>query len=137
MMLMEGAVNLSAYNLTTPYSAVALYYSDADTVEYIRRDEPAVYRRVDELLTLIFSMESREELIGFQLKGFRNFYLQDRVRERLGDDFMSLVGLLERAVTTVAEGLFDEKRRVAYDRAHKIALEDRVALHDFPTAVAR
>lgn len=130
-MLMEGAVTEAAHNLTTPYSSVAVYYGDADTVEYIRRDVPAIYRRVDELLTLILDMESREP-IGFQLKGFRNFYLNDMVRAQLGDDFLSLVGVLERAVTSLGKQVFDAQRRDAYDRAHKIALDDGVALHDLP-----
>jgi hypothetical protein len=129
--MVEG-INPSAYNLSAPYEAQAIYYEMADSVEYVRKDEPSVYDRVDELLTLIYSMRNRSELIGFQLKGFKNFYLQDSVRAQLGDDFLSLVGLLERVMTATGEHVFEKRTRDAYERAHRIALEDRVALHDLP-----
>jgi len=125
----------SARNLTTPYTGVALYFEDADTVEYIRQDIPAVHRRIDGVLTLLFNMADREELIGFQIKGFRNFYLQDAVRQALGDDFLSLVGILERVCTAVGGPLLDV-RKEAYDRARKIALEDKVELQDLPKLTA-
>lgn len=129
---MQERVNPAVQNLTTPYSPVALYFEGADTVEYVRRDGPTVYQRVDEFLTLILDMKVREELVGFQLKGFKNFYLQDDVRSRLGDDFLSLVGLLERAITRFGDGVFDDDRKEAYDRARDLALEDGVKLRDLP-----
>lgn len=128
---MQQTLTPPAHNLTTAYQAVALYYEGADSLEYIRADVPAIYRRVDGFLTLIFDMSQREELIGFQLKGFKNFYLQDEVRTKLGDDFLSLVGLLERAVTLAADDMFDA-RKDAYERARRLALEDKVELHDLP-----
>ncbi|MFI4934328.1 MAG: hypothetical protein ACHP7N_06895 [Caulobacterales bacterium] len=118
-----------ALNLTTPYSPAAVYYPGADTLEYIRRDVPAVYRRVDATLTLIFDMDARDELIGFCLKGFRAFYLEKPHPEH---DFPSLVGLLERALTTAGDGVFE-----AYHKAKQMALDDKVVVDDLPSAVAR
>jgi hypothetical protein len=118
----------SATNLTTPYKSAAVYYPAADTLEYIRYDVPAVYRRVDALLTLIFDMDSRDELIGFCIKGFHAFYLQD---ERPKNDFPSLVGLLERALTTAGDGVFD-----AYHKAKQMALDDRVIVADLPRSAS-
>lgn len=129
---MQTSVPPAAYNLTTEYTPVAIYFSGSDTVEYVRRDAPTVYRRVDGFLTLIFDMKNRDELVGFQLKGFRNFYLQDEVRAVLGEDFLTLVGLLERAMTRLGDGVFDEAEKQAYDRARRLALEDRVELRDLP-----
>jgi hypothetical protein len=121
-----------AHNLTTPYEPVALYLEGADTLEYVRRDTPTVYRRVDSFLTLIFDMKDRDELVGFQLKGFKNFYLSDGVRERMGHDFMSLVGILERAITVIAPAAIDAYTMQAYERACRLALEDKVEVHDLP-----
>lgn len=122
-------------NLTTPYTPVAAYYSDADSVEYIRKDVPAVYRRVDEVLTLILDINNREELIGFRLKGFNSFYRQE-MRD-LGD-FVSLVGALERALSTAGDKVFAERdRQEAYARARRIALDDKVELTDLPKSAAR
>jgi len=133
---MENDLTPAARNLTTPYKAVAVYYEDADTVEYIRDDVAAIFHRVDPALTLIFDMKNREKLIGFQVKGFRNFYLKDEVRAAVGDDFLSLVGILERLITAVGAPLVDGYRRRAYEQARQIALEDGVALHDVPRMVA-
>ncbi|HEX4197588.1 MAG TPA: hypothetical protein VHZ26_09100 [Caulobacteraceae bacterium] len=127
---MHDQLTPSACNLSTPYKPTALYYESADSLEYTRQDIPAVYRRVDGILTLVFSMRDRDDLIGFQIKGFKNFYLKDR--EQFGGDFLSLVGVLERIFTEQGGQLVDEYRREAYDRARKIALEDSVELHDLP-----
>lgn len=129
---MQNSLPPAAYNLTTEYTPVAIYFAGSDTVEYVRVDAPSIYRRIDNFLTLIFDMKDRDQLIGFQLKGFRNFYLQDEVRARLGDDFLSLVGLLERAMTRLGDGVFDATEKEAYDRARRLALEDKVELHDLP-----
>jgi hypothetical protein len=121
-----------AENLSTPYSPVAVYYEQADSLEYVRRDGPSVYRRVDGFLTLILNMRQRDEVIGFQLKGFKNFYLRDGVAKKLGQDFPSLVGILERALTEIGGEVVDAIRQDAYARARKIALEDAVEVHDLP-----
>ena len=129
---MQNSVPPAAYNLTTEYTPVAIYFAGADTVEYVRKDVPSVYQRADGFLTLIFDMMNRDELIGFQLKGFKNFYLQDTSRAQPGDDFPSLVGLLERAMTRFGDGVFDAAEADAYKRAKKLALEDSVELRDLP-----
>ena len=132
---MKADTPTHAQNLSTPYRAVAAYYADADSVEYIRRDVPAVYRRVDSLLTLIFDMKNRDELIGFRLKGFKSFYLENM--KGLGD-FVSLVGALERAVTAAGDGVFSARDRAeAYAKARRIALDDKVELTDLPKAATR
>lgn len=119
-----------AQSLTTSYRPVAAYFEDADSVEYVRRDVPAVYSRVDPFLTLIYDMRRRDELIGFRLKGFKNFYLQHL--QAMGD-FVSMVGALERGVSAAADGMFDqEERRAAYAKARRIALDDSVELTDLP-----
>lgn len=58
----------------TDYKARAVYFEQADSLEYVRRDVPSVYRRVDRQLTLILDMDTRAPL-GFKLKGFRHFFL--------------------------------------------------------------
>lgn len=132
---MEHELIPAARNLTTPYKPMAVYYEDADTIEYVRVDGAAVYSRVDPALTLIYDFRDREKLIGFQVKGFRHFFLKDEVRAVVGDDFLSLVGVLERIVTAIGGPMIDGYRRRAYEQARQIALEDRVALHDVPRVV--
>jgi hypothetical protein len=110
------------------YAPVAVYYEDADNLEYVRRDVPAVYRRIDDLLTLVLSMESREP-VGFQLKGFKHFYLRYIKDKFNGDDyaFMDLVVILEQAVMMLGNEVFLERERMsAYAKAQDIAKEDEV-----------
>ena len=118
-----------AYNLTTPYRPVAIYYEGSDIVEYIREDVPAVYGRVDDFLTLIFDLRNRERLIGFSVKGFRNFYTKNL---RNVGDFVSLVGILELKLTEFGNELFEVDRKDAYERARKFALENSAALEGRP-----
>lgn len=120
-------------NIPAEYSPVALYYEGADSLEYIRRDIPAVYRRVDHALTLIVSMDDRDEVIGFQLKGFRNLYLKIPQPTQL--NFLSLVGLLERAFTDAGGQIVDGFRKEAYARAQQMAVDDKVMVRDLPKAV--
>jgi len=112
------------------YTAVAVYYEDADTVEYVRRDEPSIYRRIDDLLTLVLSMRTREP-IGFQLKGFRHFYLEhikDKV-QRPDEIFLELIVILEEAIRSLGNKVFCERERLsAYISAQEIAKEDEVRL---------
>ena len=128
-------VQQTRISLTKAYEPQAVYYHEADIVEYIRRDAASVHRRIDELLTLLLDMESREP-IGFSLKGFRNFYLShmQRQQEIFTSDFVMLTKVLEQAVTVFGDSLFDEKRKEAYRTAHDIAEEDRVSLTDLPHA---
>lgn len=127
---MQTSIPHHAGNLSAAYRPTATYYEDADSVEYVRCDVPSVYRRVDEFLTLIYDMDRREDLIGFRLKGFKNFYLKHLAPMT---DFVSLVGALEQALTVAANGAFDAReRQAAYASAREIALEDKVALRDLP-----
>ena len=115
-------------NLTTPYTATAIYYENADMVEYVRLDVPCVASRVDNLLTLVFNMKDRSDLIGFRLKGFKNYYL----RNLHGlDDFVSLVGVLESEMTKFGNEL---DRKEAYRKAREIAVHDQVRLTDLPSS---
>jgi hypothetical protein len=110
------------------YTPVAVYYEDADNLEYVRRDVPSVYRRIDDLLTLILSMENREP-VGFQLKGFKHFYLRYIKDKFNGDDyaFMELVVVLEQAVRMLGNEVFAERERMsAYAKAQDMAKEDEV-----------
>jgi hypothetical protein len=119
-----------------PFRPAALYYQDADALEYLRVDEPVVYRRIDDLLTLILGLEDRNP-VGFKIKGFRNLYLR-KLKPSFGDDrqhFLRMVTVLERLMTELGESVFDEApRREAYKMAANIAMEDQVIICDLPEA---
>ena len=124
----------SIFNLSTPYSPVALYLKESDSIEYTRKDVPSVHRRVDEFLTLVLDMRSRD-IIGFRLKGFKNFYLQEiKSLPHLGeDDFVTACTVLEKIMTIECKGNLQDRLR-AYKMARTIAWEDQVTLHDLPDA---
>ena len=127
----------TTYALNKPYVATAVYYEDADLVEYVRRDVPCVYHRVDTFLTLALEMETRGP-IGFRLKGFKNFYLRHIANEAELDHrerFLALVKVIEIATRVLGNKLFEADRRAAYDEAIRIAKEDNAALRDLPVAV--
>ena len=112
----------------------AIYYEDADSLEYVRMDTPCVYRRVDELLTLIVSLDERIP-IGFCIKGFRNFYLRHlQAKYKLSDgDFIELVNIVQEALTTLGDQIFIEReRREAYEEALSIADKDKVLVRELP-----
>lgn len=130
---MQRAVPNHATNLSTPYRPCAIYYEQADSVEYVRDDKPSIARRIDGSLTLIYDMDHRSRLIGFRLNGFKNFYLSDLTGT---GDFVSLVGALERALTSACNNAFEaHERRDAYNKARELAVEDRVILRDLPAKV--
>jgi hypothetical protein len=121
---------VSRMSLHSEYIPTALYYADADTVEYVRRDVPCVYRRIDEILTLALDLRTRE-LVGFRVKGFKNFFLNHlKDKYKLFDgDFIALVSVIEQAFQVVGDKVCqDEKHVEAYRSARKMAHEDRVAL---------
>ncbi len=120
-----------AQDLGVEYEPCAIYYEEADIVEYVRADVPAVNRRVDGRLTLIFDMSQRDRLIGFQLKGFRSFYLKNPIAQQLDAQFMSIVGVIERIVSDIGDHLLDEQR-VAYRQVQRMAMDDKVSLRDLP-----
>jgi hypothetical protein len=124
---MQDNMKPTPKNLTTPYTPVAVFYEGADLVEYVRADLPAVAKRVDSLLTLLVNMRDRNEVIGFRLKGFKNYYL----RKLAGlDDFVTLVTILEQEITHIADEAFD--RREAYKKARELAVAGNVVLKDLP-----
>lgn len=118
------------YSLDANYVPKALYYENADSLEYIRRDSPSVYRRIDQHLTLILDLQSREPL-GFSLKGFKHLYLTKILPKYTGQpvSFFKLINILEDAMSVHANALFEqEERRKAYSDALEIAAEDDVTL---------
>lgn len=113
----------------TAYKPVAIYYEDGDYVEYVRKDVTCVYRRIDEFLTLALDMDDRSLLIGFRLKGFRNFFVEHlKSTYSLPDsDFISLVLAIEKAATELGNNVIKgDAREAAYDAAAKIARDDNV-----------
>jgi hypothetical protein len=119
--------------LGTPYKPVALYLLDSDCVEYIKEDGFCVYERVDDFLTLIFD-ETKFNLIGFKLKGFKCIFEQHlKPLFKLHDQqFIELVSVIEAVFTNVGNQVFtvveDEERKRAYKAALKLAANDNVKL---------
>tara|TARA_R110002073_G_scaffold120601_1_gene262626 strand:- start:5331 stop:5681 length:351 start_codon:yes stop_codon:yes gene_type:complete len=100
---------------------VATYFQNADCVEFLSEDTTAIYRRVDEFLTLIFD-DTRLRLIGLKLKGFRSIHDQMVEAGELagGNNFRNLVPALEAVTKRVAEAMVnDPARRRSYDAARK------------------
>lgn len=125
---------MSAAENPRAYEPVAQYYEASDCVEYVREDVPAIHRRVDEILTLVLALDTRNP-IGFQLKGFRHFYLK-HLRDQYGRTeatFIDLVQALEAALGIVGEQIFQEtERKLAYEQAKTIAAHDKASLHELP-----
>ncbi|SFB42300.1 hypothetical protein SAMN03159496_03554 [Rhizobium sp. NFR07] len=113
------------------YKPSAIYFQDSDCLEYVRCDVPNIYRRVDEFLTLVVSMEDREP-IGFTLKGFRNFYSRKYATKSKVPEFRNLVCLIEEIVEEIGNDIFQEDKRKAYRKAIEIAKDDEVQLTDIP-----
>lgn len=119
-----------AMDLRTPYAPVAIYYDDADTVEYMRRDAPCVQRRVDGFLTLCYDMFRRDELIGIRLKGFKNFYLNHiKPNQKIELEFIALASVLEKAVGAIGDKMLD---KLSYKSAIRLITEDGVVLRELP-----
>lgn len=129
---MNEITELEAW-LRSDCEAIAVYFSDADCVEYVSEDTTCIYRRVDQILTLIYD-ETNAIPIGFKLKGFKRILETMRERYQLNDSqFVELVQVLESICTTVGEEMFsDSHRKSAYDAAAKLAKD--VKLYDLPLA---
>lgn len=112
----------------------AIYYEEADSVEYVRRDVPTLNRRIDRTLTLVFDLETRD-LLGFRVKGFRHFYNR-HLRPTIGyeeEKFIKLITVLETLICEMGNEIIAEPQRAsAYQAARSIADEDKVHLADFP-----
>jgi hypothetical protein len=121
---------MASYPLDVAYTPKALYYENADSLEYVRRDIPSVYRRIDQHLTMILDLHSREPL-GFSLKGFKHLYLTKILPKYTAQpvSFFKLINILEDTMSVHANALFQqEERRQAYKEALAIAAEDDVTL---------
>lgn len=115
------------YDLKSSYAPVALYFHEADFVEYVREDASCVYKRIDETLTLAIEMDS-DLPIGFRIKGFKNFYLKHIKPHGEAKQFVELVPVLERLVSEAAERIDFPDLRRAYRLATDIAFIDAVKL---------
>jgi hypothetical protein len=113
------------------YKPSAIYFQESDCLEYVRFDVPNIYRRIDEFLTLVVSMDEREP-IGFSLKGFRNFYVRKYPQKAPAPEFRNLVCLIEEIVGEIGDDIFSEDKRRAYRKAIEIATDDEVQLTDLP-----
>jgi hypothetical protein len=123
-----------SYAAVGAYAPIAIYYDESDSVEYLREDVACVYRRIDNRLTLALEIDSRA-LIGFRLKGFKNFYIRHiKEKYKLDDQqFLSIIPVLEEIINLVGVKLFEDKGiKEAYENAFKIAEEDHVLLKYFP-----
>jgi len=121
---------MNTTDLHSPYVPTALYFGDADTVEYVKRDVSCFHRRIDGILTLAYDLKTRE-LVGFRIKGFKNFFLNHlKPKYRLLDgDFIALVSVLEQALEMVGDTVCSDETRVdAYRKARRMAHDDRVEL---------
>jgi hypothetical protein len=120
----------------TPYQAKAIYYEQSDSLEYVRRDVPSVYRRVDRQLTLVLEMDTRRP-IGFKLKGYRYFFLR-HLKTQLDLEehhFLKLIDILQQALSVGGDAIFDAvERQTAYRQALEIAELDNVLVDDIPIA---
>ena len=125
---------MNSHDVRQPYEPTAIYYESSDSLEYVRRDEPAVYRRVDEYLTLVLELHSRA-LLGFKLKGFRHLYLAHLVpKYHLTErQFIPLIAVLEDAMSASVNGIFEKaERELAYREALLLAKQDNVRVDQFP-----
>jgi hypothetical protein len=123
------------YDLIAPkdYEPTAIYYEDSDSLEYLRVSAPAVYRRIDPMLTLVLSLNDRS-IVGFKLKGFKNFYIR-HVQNKFGTRspaFIELVDLLQEVTSTLGNEVFEERQKNAYASALEMAAEDKVHVRDLP-----
>jgi hypothetical protein len=123
------------YDLLTAkeYSPTAVYYEEADSLEYLREAVPSIYRRIDPMLTMVLSLENRT-IIGFKLKGFKNFYLRHLTKKFGKDcpDFIEMVDVIQEVTSTMGSTLFEERQRLAYEDALKMAAADNVQVTDLP-----
>lgn len=119
------------------YEPAAIYYEDSDSLEYLRVSAPAVYRRIDPMLTLILSLEDRS-IVGFKLKGFKNFYMRHLQHKfgRSAPAFIELVDLLQEVTSTLGDEVFEQRQKDAYASALEMAASDKVHVRDLPKLAA-
>jgi hypothetical protein len=81
-------------------------------------------------------MKRRDELIGFKLKGFKNYYIKHLSGLH---DFVTVVTILENEISRIANEAFDDRdaeREKAYRKARAIAERYNVQIKDLPVKVA-
>ena len=113
------------------FKRAAVYFPSMDYVDYIREDGVNICERVDQFLTVIFNEDG--DMVGFKLKGIRNFFLK-KLKPALSledDDFVWVRDLFVALASAKGDEMFpDDERKVtrmkAYRRAAKIAKEDDV-----------
>lgn len=118
------------YNLNiaaSVYVPTAIYYDEADILEYVTKDVACISRRVDSFLTLVISVDDRKT-IGFILKGFKYFFnhsLKSKV-EFENADFVKLVSIIEAAISEIGNDIFSQQRNLHDAYAEAIDLADDV-----------
>ena len=129
---MTNGIGAVPAGLLGEYRPVAIYYEEADIVEYVRNDVPSLHQRIDGFLTLVLDLKTRDP-IGFTLKGFKNYYLRHiRPKTDLSErEFVLLANVLEIAVNEIGEAVFNHD---AYRTAREIAEHDEVRLDEVPVA---
>ena len=129
---MNELTDLDAW-LSSECAPVAVYFDDADCVEYVREDTTCVYKRVGSFLTLVYD-ETDMIPVGFKLKGFRNVFTRMKARGELkGVEFVDVIVVLEEICSEIGEEIFaDQSRSQAYEAAKKLAKDAK--LYDLPLA---
>jgi hypothetical protein len=131
-------ISSDASSKNDAYAPVALYFEAADHVEYVYEDRPSCHVRIDDFLTIIVDLIDQRKVIGFRLKGFKNFYLLQckASQDFLGVDFIDATSALEKMIETIVRSGqgSDERLRGAYRTAMQLAAEHHVRLSDLPQA---
>ena len=115
------------------FSQVAVYFPSMDYVDYLRKDGIHVSDRIDEFLTLIHNENG--ELVGFKLKGLRNYFL-NQLKPALNlvdSDFIFVRDLIVALVSHLGNEFFGkhgagERKRRAYRSAAEMAANDNVRI---------
>lgn len=110
---------------------LAVYFPSMDYIDYIREDGIRISERIDEYLSVL--RNEFGDVVGFKLKGFKNYFLKKLKPEfSLADtDFVWLSDLLAVLIHEEGDKIFaDEQRSVqrmsAYRQVRAIAREDKV-----------
>jgi len=113
--------------MTQKYQNAAIYHGDSDCVEYVRLDGGVYYERIDDFLTLIKTIDSKET-VGFKLKGFSYVLQNDSEDFRLDNEEFSIVMRAFEVVYSILGDLLhaDPAIMAAYDEAVSIASNDNI-----------
>jgi len=108
----------------------AAYFETMDCIEYVKYDAVLVSDRIDKFLTVI--RDEREQIVGFKIKGIRNYFLRE-LKPALSlsdDDFFYVKDLFVALVSKLGDDLFanSPSKKAAYQDAARIAANDNVRL---------